>query len=192
MKVCTDRKKLIVELALGALEPKQALALRTHLESCAGCREYLAEISQMNSRLRVASEGSAAEASDAFHERVMRVIRQRREPSGRAAVAAWLREAQLGWRLAGAGLAGLALAMAAWLAVEGRPGGPTTASAPAPVPQAPALSAELPPSVANYRMAANRSLEELDDLLTQQAKRHVATRVIYTASTLGTNPGLSD
>jgi anti-sigma factor RsiW len=192
MKVCTKKRKRIVELALDALESGPAQELQKHLESCAGCREYLAELSRLNNRLHVAGEGDSSEASDAFHERVMRALRDETAPSGYAAVVAWLQEARLVWRVAVAGLGGLAVAIAAWLVLAGHPGAPSTASAPAPTPVSHELGAELPPSVANYRIAANRSLEQLDDLLTQQANRHESTRLIYTASAFGTGPRFSD
>jgi len=192
MKVCTDKRKLIVELALEALEPGQALALRKHVESCAGCREYLAEISRLKTRLHVAAEENAVEASAAFHDRVLQALRGETAPSGWAAVVVWLQETRLSWRVAWAGLGGLAVAIAALLLLVEHPGGPSTASAPAATPVSPALGAELPPSVANYRNVADRSLDQLDELLTQQANRRVSARPIYRVSMLTEDARLAD
>jgi hypothetical protein len=48
---------------------------------------------------------------------------------------------------------------------------------------APVLTSVPTPTIANYQRVANRSLEELDDLLTRQAKRNLPLAPIYTAST---------
>jgi hypothetical protein len=59
---------------------------------------------------------------------------------------------------------------------------------PSPVPgrvQAvvrPTLQVDLPPTIANYQMVASRSLDELDELLTQQGNRRPGPSAIYTAS----------
>jgi hypothetical protein len=46
----------------------------------------------------------------------------------------------------------------------------------------PAPKSDLEPTVANYQRVANRSLDELDDLLTRQANRNPPPVPIYTAS----------
>jgi hypothetical protein len=40
------------------------------------------------------------------------------------------------------------------------------------------------PTISNYQMVANRSLEKLDELLTRQGNRNPSPSPIYTASTL--------
>src|SRR5439155_25957510 len=51
MKPCSKNQKRIAWLALDALDVRQAHDLRAHLETCAGCRRYLVEISNMTRRL---------------------------------------------------------------------------------------------------------------------------------------------
>jgi hypothetical protein len=46
----------------------------------------------------------------------------------------------------------------------------------------PVFSSDLSPTVANYQMVANRSLDKLDDLLTRQGNRNTTPASIYTAS----------
>ena len=47
---------------------------------------------------------------------------------------------------------------------------------------APRLTGDPPPTIANYTMVANQSLEKLDDLLTRQGSRNLSPTPIYTAS----------
>jgi len=47
MKPCAQNRKLIVWLSLNVLDASQARQLRAHLETCEGCRRYLAEISNV-------------------------------------------------------------------------------------------------------------------------------------------------
>jgi hypothetical protein len=192
MNACAKKRKLIVELAMEALEPREARALRAHLESCAGCREYLAEISKLSARLKVAESGSDVEAPEAFHQRVMRVIREEEARSWWGVMATTLRGGRLSWRVAVPGVGGLAVAMVLLLILVLRPSSPPTASAPSPALVSQELEDELPPSVANYRVAANRSLDHLDEVLTQQANRRVSTRQVYTASVLALDVKLAD
>jgi len=51
MKPCRSNRKRIVWLLLNALEQDEATDLRTHLQVCAGCREYHLEISRVNHSL---------------------------------------------------------------------------------------------------------------------------------------------
>lgn len=182
MKTCGKKRKLIVELALGALEPDEAHALETHIESCAECRDYLAEVSGLSAKLRAARNETGIETSEAFHQRVMRAIRKEEELSWWATMTNALRAARPGWRAAMAGLGGLALVVAALLWLAPRPTVPPPGPAASLARLSSVLEEELPPSVANYRIAANRSLEQLDELLTQQANRRVSAKPVYTAS----------
>ena len=54
MKPCRKYRKQVVWLAAAALADGEARALRAHLETCAGCRAYLAEISHVTERLAAA------------------------------------------------------------------------------------------------------------------------------------------
>ena len=51
MKPCAQNRKLIAWLASNALDARQTRQLQAHLETCEGCRRYLAEISNVTERL---------------------------------------------------------------------------------------------------------------------------------------------
>jgi len=76
----------------------------------------------------------------------------------------------LNWRLA-LPLAGaavlLALSFIAW-----RSGVPAITQTNAPAAVATKGEADLPPTMGNYEMVANRSLEKLDELVTEQGNRN--------------------
>src|SRR5438477_440866 len=78
----------------------------------------------------------------------------------------------------------------AWLAIAAlslfvqRPGIPLPAPTVAQPVLKPNLKRDFDPTFSNYQMVANRSLEELDELLTRQGNRNPPPIPIYTASTL--------
>ncbi len=55
MKPCSNHRKLIAWLAVDALDDPQTRSLRAHLETCEGCRRYLAEISNVAQKLSAAA-----------------------------------------------------------------------------------------------------------------------------------------
>jgi hypothetical protein len=191
MNACKDKRKLISELALGALAPGEAQALQAHLESCVGCREYLGEVSQLSARLRAIAKGSDIEATEAFHQRLMRAVRNAGAKSKWEAIAGKLRVGPISWRWA-SGLGGMAVVVTFVLLLFSRPSEVQRASVPGPPQTNQKLDGELSPSVANYRIAANRSLEQLDELLTQQANKRGTSRETYKASVLAANSLLLD
>lgn len=192
MKACMHKRKLIVGLAFDALEADQARELRRHIESCTECRDYLAEISRLNSQLRVAEGEPGIEATEAFHQRVMRAVRAEETRSWWSAIATYPGGMRFSWRVGVPGLGALAVALVMWLTLAPHPNGRLEVSMPSPAPSSPEPDAVLPPSVANYRVAANRSLEQLDELLNQQANRRVSTRQVYTASVAALDTRLPD
>ena len=192
MNACKDRQRLILEFALGTLPPAEAQALQAHLESCAGCREYLAEVSRLGARLRGSAQRSDIEATEAFHQRVMRAVRNAEARPKWEVIAGVLRVGPMNWRWAASGLGGLAVLVAVVLLLFLRPSETQHASTPASGRHNQESAKELPPSVANYRIAANRSLEQLDELLTQQANKRGTSRQTFTASVPAANSNLPD
>jgi anti-sigma factor RsiW len=184
MKPCSNNRKLIAWLALGALEARQERDLRAHLESCPGCRSYLQEMSTVTEKLNVTPIRSDIEASESFHRRVVSALRAENTP--RENVVAQLRAAWPNWRLAWPLTAAIVVLMAA-LSVFLRP--PDRPS-PAPISVqlqsglTPSAQLDLNPTLSNYETVANRSLDKLDELLTRQGNRNPAPTPIYTASTL--------
>src|ERR1041385_279293 len=183
MKPCSNNRKLIAWLALGALEPRQERSLRAHLETCAGCRGYLHQISKVTDRLAATAIRSDIETSPSFHRRV--VSRLRLEESREATVLAQLRAAFSSWRVA---LPATAAAIAVLIAVLSlsarRPGIPLPAPTDIQAQAAgtPGAKQDLNPTLSNYQMVANRSLEKLDELITRQGNRNPAPTPIYAAS----------
>ena len=111
------------------------------------------------------------EASQSFHRRV--VARLRAEQSGSLwnGLATRLAGARLSWRTAvsllGATAILLVLVFVQWRE-PARPS-PLSTRVQAVLPAAP--NERLSPTISNYERVANRSLDELDDLLTRQANR---------------------
>jgi hypothetical protein len=83
--------------------------------------------------------------------------------------------------------AAMAAAAAIALVLTGlwrHPGVPEPGVPMAGSPPAIALSADLPPTFANYQRAARQSLEKLDELLTEQGNQNQSRTPVYTASML--------
>ena len=178
MKPCPNNRKLIAWLAVDALDARQESALRAHLETCEGCRHYLNELSLVTDKLSAVEISSDLQASESFHQKVVGRLRAEASLSIWETVMAQLRATS--WRVAlpvlGAA-AVVALALFVW-----RPPVP-------PLPDVetasvPPVKTNLDPTISNYQMVANRSLEKLDELLTQQGSRNPSPTLIYTASTL--------
>ncbi len=184
MKPCFSKRKLLAWLALGELEARRARAVRAHLETCDGCRRYLAEITAVEERLAAADAEPEIEVSESFHRRL--VGRLRAEPSKppREVLAAWLSATRLNWRVAFpvAGFAALAIVVVSLFLRQ--PGvSPPVRSSHSAVAQ-PVGGEDLSPTVANYQRVAIRSLDEFDELLSRQAKRNPSRAPTYTASML--------
>ena len=54
MKPCSSNRMSLALLALGELDAPRAAALRTHIQTCEGCRGYLAEMSTITERQALA------------------------------------------------------------------------------------------------------------------------------------------
>lgn len=183
MKPCAQNRKLITWLALNALEAQPARQLRAHLETCEGCRRYLAEISNVTDRLVAIEPNPDVQATDSFHRKVVGRLRTAKPDSAAEIVAAYFRGTLLNWRVALPAIAALVLAGLTFTFVRRQP------VVPSPPPQvaiqtAPAADAnnDLAPTIANYQRVANQSLDKLDALLTRQGNRALPSMPIYTAS----------
>ena len=184
MKPCSKNRKLIAWLALDALDVQEAKDLRAHLETCEGCRRYLGEVSNLTERLIAAETEPDLQPSESFHQRV--VGRVRAEESGlfSETVVARLQAMLLNWRVVLPLIGATAVVIAAWSAFGPRPAVPLPAPTGAQAVLTPNLKHDLDPTISNYQMVANRSLEELDELLTRQGNRNPPPTPLYTASTL--------
>jgi len=184
MKPCSRNRKLIVCLALDELDNRQARDLRAHLENCDGCARYMAEISSVTEKLTAPEQASGIRASESFHRSLMSRLRAEESGSAWETLAAYLREIGMQRRLTLAVVAVVAVLIAALSLYEQRPGvSPHTQSSARAVPAAD-VKTDLPPTVANYQMVANQSLDKLDELLTTQGSRNPSPARVYTVASV--------
>lgn len=184
MKPCVGNRKRIALLAVGALEARETIELRAHLRECDACQQYQEEISTVTARLNEVTKPADIEASEAFHRRLTNTIKSEDPASAGEGLAAWLQDRVLNWRVALYGFTALLMGVALLLhsqhqAILPNPG--TIANTPA---TSPATESNLEPSIRNYQIAASQSFEQLDKLLTKQARQNPTSSPIYTASTL--------
>ena len=187
MKPCAKNRKRIAWLALDALDPEQARELRAHIGGCEGCRRCLEEITKMIGGLKQARVSTEIEPSESFHRSVARAIRAEEPRSLWETIATPSQATPLRWRAALPALCALTVALVVLSVLGSRF---RTGNLPSPTPSsagtvsAPGLNSDLPPTIANYRRAANQSLDALDDLLARQADRPAGSPPpICTAST---------
>ena len=185
MKPCAQNRKLIAWLAVNALEAQQAQQLRTHLETCEGCRRYLAEISNVTEKLAAAEATPDVQASESFHRKVAGRLRTAKPNSLGEILAAYFRGTLLNWRVALPAIVALVVIgvnVAIWRQPPRASSPPTAGIQTSSVPD---TDNDLAPTIANYQRVANQSLDKLDALLTKQGNRPLPPMPIYTASTLG-------
>jgi len=71
MKPCANKRKQIAGLAVNALDARSTRELHAHFESCAGCRRYWAELTQITEQLAAAAPDADLRATETFHQRVL-------------------------------------------------------------------------------------------------------------------------
>ena len=189
MKPCPKNRKLISWLALGALDARETQTLRAHLEICAGCRDYWAELHQVTQQLAAAKPQEALPASESFHRGVVRRLAVKRSIGDRAMAS--LQALAFNWRVAApvaVGLVALLALVIPWPRAEAplRPLA-TAKSVPLLTVAAPAADADLSPTLANYQRAASQSVDQLDELMVRQEKPAASPTPVYTASSRSLN-----
>jgi hypothetical protein len=184
MKPCSHHQEKLVWLALGELGLENARQIRSHLSGCPNCREYFEEMSSLSKSLGSHENSSSIQASEAFHHRVVARIKSQSSHTFWAMVAGTVESFMPNWRLlVPAGAAALAI-----LVISG-PSRLAVFSPPQPAISRVNLEAEPAaigdPTLANYLMLANRSLDSLDALLTKQGEQqNPSPAPIYTASVI--------
>jgi hypothetical protein len=180
MNVCRRRRKEIALLALNATGGEPARELRSHLESCPGCCQYLAEISHVSERIRGAEAESGIEASPAFHRKFVAALR--REEARPETLATIVQALLSRWRVSvPVSLVLLVTAVVlVWSSGKHQPPSSMPGDGSTRVASSGAAK-DVEPTISNYSAAANRSLEQFDELLTQQANKHFARYPVYTA-----------
>ncbi len=182
MKPCWRNRKQLAALAAGEVHDDEAPELRRHFERCEACRRAFEELAGIQDELAATARGTEVSPSTGFHHRLMRALRK--EPA-RSSFGFWVDRLQPKRLALGFGLV-IAGVILFWAVYErGVSPGRSTASNPAqPAPAHVRPHVPLAPSIANYREAAERSFDALDDLLTDQALRCSPATSLYTASTL--------
>jgi anti-sigma factor RsiW len=186
MKPCAQNRKLIAWLASNALDARQTRQLQAHLETCEGCRRYLAEVSNVTERLTAAEANADVQASEVFHQKLAGKLRAVKPDSVGEILAAYFRGTLLNWRVALPAIAALVVVIGVTVAIWRQP--PVVPSPRIASTQTASVSDaddDLAPTIANYQRVANQSLDKLDALLTRQGNRALPSMPIYTASTLG-------
>jgi hypothetical protein len=181
MKPCAKKQKLIVWLALDALDARQTHALREHLVACKGCRRYLAEISSVTAKLAV-TKTADIQTSEPFHQRVAGRLRTT-EPNSTLEIVAANLFRLMNWRMVPPAIAALMVAVVALAILSQHPAVSAPKQFTARIAPAPDLDETLPPTFANYQKVANQSLEKLDELLTKEGNQNFSPAPVYTAST---------
>jgi len=179
MKPCRSNRKRIVWLLLNALEQDEATDLRTHLQVCAGCREYHLEISRVNHSLSsLQSTVTQNTPLKASASRPHQLIPSRTDLSPATSFIQNILP-----RLAWPALASVLLVTVIIVLVTHHP---TTPSLPAH--QTNVITAQDPPAsvlptLGNYRAVANQSIDQLDDLLSRQSKRPIPSPPAFSSVT---------
>lgn len=190
---CSNKRELIAGLALQTLEAGQEQPLRAHLETCPACRQYLEEVSLVTQKLAGGKIRSDIQTSEAFHQRVVGALGTKKAGSAWNTIVAQLGNAARGvafpdsWfssRLALSIIGATAVAIAAFVLFVRTPGERSQRPAENTAVLTPAAKSDLDPTIANYQLVANRSLEKLDELLTRQGNRNISPSPVYTASSL--------
>jgi Putative zinc-finger len=181
-KPCLTKRKEIAWLALGELDAARAGRLRAHLEHCEGCRRYYEEIADVSGKLEMLELSPEIQATGAFHNRLMGQLRAS-EP------VPWWKRLRLfpdgfafNWQpvvvMAFPVLFFVVLAVVGAIQLRS----PEVPTRPPQAPLASPLDEKLPPTLSNYYMVANQSLDKLDELLTKQGNRTAWAAPVYTAS----------
>ena len=134
----------------------------------------------MTQKLAAAEAGSDIRTSESFHQKVVGALRA--QGTGGQTWAAQLRATWLNWRVALPLIGATAIVIAAFSIVARHPGVPLSTPARALVVLTPNTKTDLAPTISNYQMVANRSLEKLDELLTRQGNRNPSPAPILTPS----------
>jgi hypothetical protein len=188
--------------------------LAEHLKTCESCRHYYNEILNLTETLTSKLLPSNLRASENFHQRVVEAVGGTApaqvqspkvgSPSARRALGnlSSILHAYFGFLSAGFGfpilrgalpvIGAIGVIIIALSTFTRHPAIPLPTATSASTTSGLSARADLTPTVANYQAVANRSLDRLDDLLTEQGKRHSGSTTIYTASLHITAASISD
>jgi hypothetical protein len=184
MKPCSKNRQPLALLALGNLDTEQATALREHVVTCEGCRRYLDELAKVTASISGAEMKADIVATASFHRKVVAAVNAEKPRFGWPAIEGFLGGTLQNWRIALPTVGGIAVVLMVGLLLMSRqrPDAPLPAFSKSQSGSAHNLDADFRPTIGNYRMVANESLEKLDQLLTEQGNRKLPPAPVYTAS----------
>lgn len=181
MKPCAQNRESLALLACRAPAPGEATELRDHLQGCAGCREYFGQMSAVcESHTAVARELPDVPVSLRLRSRISAAVsagesRQRNE-SFLAGFTGWGRLA---------GVAALVVLLLGGFVLVRRSAAPVNVvEVPVPPPAGKANVQSERMSLNAYRLALNRSPEDLEQLLTHEAARPASNPMATLRSSL--------
>jgi hypothetical protein len=167
MKPCSKHRKKIAWLTLNVLDAVEERDLRAHLDSCPTCRAYWKQVAVLTGKLSSARPPGNLEASERFHQQVVRAVRNQSQGLTDGPFTCWHAFAWH-WALP---VVGIVLLLAAVFCLD-LWRSQTPPKSPAALVSRTAIPVDLEPTVFNYQMVANASLDGLDELLTSQGNRN--------------------
>lgn len=193
MKPCRKHRKPIVWLVLGALESAPAAELAQHFQLCEGCHRYYRQMLSVTQRLtsiqslsevtpeELAKQGNSCESASA-----LRAPAPGRFPTHVVSDREWLLPWHrfLNWRIAVIPLCVLALGILMFSVLDQHPVPVPSHPQQPKVVQAPTPTADLAPTLANYRALANESFDVFDQFLTAQARKPIPCPIMFSATTV--------
>jgi len=184
MNPCAHRKKDLALLAAGVLKTDERHRLEQHLLECPYCRQYWEEISEIcNEHSMAMDRVTSLESSDEFHRRLVRQIQTYESaPHLGGLFPIFDRLISSRWKIA---FLTAAVTVLVVVLVQFRPRTEIVESISSIAkPKAVQVArADSQPSFLAYRLAANKSLEALDDLLARDARKTSGSYGTITAAT---------
>jgi len=187
MNPCSRYKKQIALLAAKSLSGKEAMQVREHLHQCGRCQEYWNDVSRLcGDHFDLAATLPTVEMDGRFHQRFVDRItaNERARKSPPPVVTLFLEAITLSrWKVVFASSTLVAMVgLLTFLVSRPKVESPVVHSASPPVLPVVAKKATLPPTLMAYRLAASRSLEDLDALLAKDAERLLPATPLMAAS----------
>src|SRR5437870_3312664 len=100
MKPCSKNRARIALLAAGVVDARLERELRSHMEGCAGCRDYLDEMTCITEGLGAGPLSSNIEPSAAFHQILVSRLRAEQSAPTWEKAAGFFRQPSWNWRMA--------------------------------------------------------------------------------------------
>src|SRR5664280_1469835 len=101
MRPCLKYQKRIAWMALEALNQPEAGRVREHLQSCAGCRAYFEELTQIKVKLTDAgTDPQETPSTEAFHRKLAARLEKEKPQTGVGELLASFRALLPAWRAA--------------------------------------------------------------------------------------------